>query len=717
MRERGAVLPQAAWALGLSLFAGAFFAAPLLARASLYWDWLRLYSFYRDIFHALGRFGEIPWWNPALGDGLPFYYIALLGVNTTTPVFAAMAAAVWAAGRLGLHPASFHALYVVYFAVLVPALVAVAFWALARQVFERARTVYFVTALAAFSPGAVLTLSDMGLEHTAYALFVAGALLAFVRRPAGRTFATLALALVAFAVGANHLALYWSAVFVPLFAVVVLAVRAPGEASAREAFRAVPPLAWAALAAGCLVAVLPALVTFAQGADLVRASSGTRVYSYGFLRPGSPLELLAAGTPDVGFENVGRVWQPVTAATSPTGHMGYGYLGVLTLPLAFVGLVLSRSVWRPRLLVMLGVCATIVLLSAWSPLFSLVLAWPTPLRAVNHFGDSAFRFGLYGLVILAAGLGFEAALTTRAGRRLAVRALGVSVVGASALYVALHGSAALTRPLFGFMLAMAVLALVLLGGARSAGPTGAARLAGLLVALAVVDTSTVAWGHVRNVVMPGAVGPLSEPPGSAIGMNADVRSLYARELIASRRAQQARAAGVDLGALPEAAFHGGAVRASDARTLEALRAGRTSTLLLTGTDASAAAAPGALPAGTAGSAATVRTIRATYNTRELRVDAPREGFLFLRLPYSPYWRAEVNGAPRPIERAFFAFSAIPVPAGDSRVALRFAPPAVAAALVAAYGVLALLAAAWLVLRVGPRGFRAAGIPGGVPRVP
>lgn len=62
---------------------------------------------------------------------------------------------------------------------------------------------------------------------------------------------------------------------------------------------------------------------------------------------------------------------------------------------------------------------------------------------------------------------------------------------------------------------------------------------------------------------------------------------------------------------------------------------------------------------------------------EIEVDAPARGFLLLADQYVPGWKATLNGAPASIHRANQMFRLIEVPAGTSRVELRYRPLSVA----------------------------------------
>jgi len=57
----------------------------------------------------------------------------------------------------------------------------------------------------------------------------------------------------------------------------------------------------------------------------------------------------------------------------------------------------------------------------------------------------------------------------------------------------------------------------------------------------------------------------------------------------------------------------------------------------------------------------------------VRVNAPRDGFLFVSDQYFPGWKAWVDGAPTQIQRANYAFRLVRVPQGESRVEFRYRP--------------------------------------------
>lgn len=81
----------------------------------------------------------------------------------------------------------------------------------------------------------------------------------------------------------------------------------------------------------------------------------------------------------------------------------------------------------------------------------------------------------------------------------------------------------------------------------------------------------------------------------------------------------------------------------------------------------------------------------------LRVESPAPAYLALNEAYYPGWEALVNDTPTPIYRANLLFRAIPVPAGESAVVLRFEPTRWRAALYigVALWIIAIVTLLWL----------------------
>jgi len=78
----------------------------------------------------------------------------------------------------------------------------------------------------------------------------------------------------------------------------------------------------------------------------------------------------------------------------------------------------------------------------------------------------------------------------------------------------------------------------------------------------------------------------------------------------------------------------------------------------------------------------VEVLELRRNGYALAVDAPRPGLVYCSESWFPGWRATVDGREVPILRANYAFRAVEVPAGRSRVELSYRPPGLAAGLAA-----------------------------------
>jgi uncharacterized membrane protein YfhO len=58
---------------------------------------------------------------------------------------------------------------------------------------------------------------------------------------------------------------------------------------------------------------------------------------------------------------------------------------------------------------------------------------------------------------------------------------------------------------------------------------------------------------------------------------------------------------------------------------------------------------------------------------EIDAESPDGGWVVLNDVWHPWWRAEVDGQPVPVERANVLFRAVAVPAGRHRVVMAFRP--------------------------------------------
>ena len=697
--RRGLGLLLLVWA-----FAVAVLAAPMAFQGTLpYNDNLLLYSFFFNNLHSLNTYGEPAWWFPNTQMGYPGYFFSIVSITDCgMPAFAAIGFVVWLLGRVGVTLTRFHALYVFYFGALIPLLYLVGVWLVARQVFRSPLVVSYLLIAAAFSPGVLTSMTDLGgLEHTAYTLYFVAAALRFLRRPVEkRSILLLGVCACLLGLSANYLFLVTTAPLLLCFAMVLGFHRSFRRALARGRLG----LSWtrgALLAALVLVGALPNLITWAQKGDLIQRDAEGLAYTFSELKGGNPWEVLLASTPAVGFE-----WDQYLQHQDgrpnryePGGHfkgkdsLSYGYLGLLAWPLALWGLLFGRARLRVGLLAGLALLFAILLLQSYSAAFALLLAPRTPLQGMNHFCDLLYRDGGFLVLLFAAGLGLERVQKAR----------GPGIAGLFALVAFL--SVGVTAALHDFDLSMAtgfpVLVAILMGILlfwQGRSPLAAERRVCLvlLVGLALVDVSTTAWWYARLRFMRQGWKVTDElyPDGLGIGQSRPNRR--ADQLLHFARMARLTRSGLPIEELPFAAlypsahFHGDdPTRADFDRALG--RGGEPRSLALAADPAGRASLGAVFRGGGREAWGEASLEEKTYNSMRLAVRAQAPALLFVRDAFSPYWRAKVNGDEAAVHAALGAFKAVAVPAGDSEVVLRFAPFGLAASLALAYSVLLALA--------------------------
>lgn len=701
---RNCLYGQLSFLLAINIFSSLVLSGYFLANGSLYWDNQMIYSVFRDNLQSLNYFGEIQWWHPNVQEGFPSYYLTILGDTFTTPLFILTGFTFWALGLLGVHFPTYHPIFVVYSGFLVPLLFSLGFLFLARQIFTDNRTILFMLLMASFSPGVIFNVSDRGFEHTAYGLFFIAAYLQFLKRPGRRAFYAMCLTGFFLAASLSHLFLYWNILFIPIF-IIIYNYFGSGSffSKTREAFRSIPRRHLFVAFIFLLVCVSTAVITFSHGGDILRARTNTRIYTYDMLASGNPLEFLSISVPGIGFEWYGhhpeRTFMPYIRLGNM--HLGYTYMGLLSLPLAFVGLLGGRRLWRKRLFFLIAVVATVIILSGYSPLFSAILIWPTPLRAVSHYSDAVFRQGGFVLLMLAAGLGFELVSRNNAWWRKALCVLfAVSTVFSLLFFAAVLAMNALflmkkhafSPSLFvfpavnmGLMLMLFFLYIVVLFWLlRAKSGSRKARVLFYLMALVLIDVSTNAFFHVRNTVWDNSRS-FAEHSISSIGLGEDERSYHSRELLKLRCFKMMEDSGLDASLLPKLALYPDTSGLTDATAGEKAAVHRPANIR----NLNFISIP---PDGTLGS---VKILRQSYNNMRIEVASREKAILFWRDAYSPYWSATVNNKPVNVERASQCFKAVPVPAGGSTVDFRFSPGPVPYTLALSYAVIILYSVLWL----------------------
>jgi Bacterial membrane protein YfhO len=698
---------EAATILSLALFSFFVTSYFFLNEHRLYWDTSQHFGQFRDNLHALNAFGQIAWWFPQNQFGWPSYYYSVLGFpHGASPLFAATGFTLWLLGRLGMRVTNYHRIYVAYFAFLTPLLFLVSVRIFVGGMLKDRRAILYALILAAFSPGVVLNLGDIGfLEPAALALLFAAALPRFLGAPTRLHFFLLGLSAMALGTSLNFSFLFWDAVAIPAFLAAIWWSGAADRVRLRHVTARFKPWEWALLAGLVLIAASPNLVAALQPADLVKPELSGTSYNFEELRPGNPLEFLSASLPGFGMDWLPSYRGDYSLLVPKAGaFVGFSYLGLLAVPLALFGLLQGRRPVRTILLLLFLIVFGVVNLAGYSPLFALLLALPTPLRSVNHFSDVLFRGGGFILLIVAAAAGLDLVLQRPALRMsflkgfAALTALGLSLLAWAS------GTAVMGSTAFGFSLATAVaLVACLFWLAHDRSERGVRLAAQALLLVALLDVSTHVFLHVREHIRGSRrfYDEVDERPSpTGIGMVGSGSSYYyANSALSIRSLLDVIGAGIKPGELPHLKIfsraHVAANLSAESAMLDRVGYANIPSLALSTPGPELAEfKPFFTDSPRSGSEAysQIQVIRETYNDLEVSVSSPEAALLFVRDAYSPRWQALVNGRRVPIARALHHFKAVVVPAGTSTVRLAFSPPGLGLAIFAAYFCLLAVAA-------------------------
>jgi hypothetical protein len=644
---------------------------------ALYWDTGRLFTQFRDHLHGLNHFAEFPWWFPQSEFGYPAYFASILNTaSNTSPVTMAMGGVAWILGRLHIYITHFQPWYVLAFGFITPLIFLLSLESLGRHLLRSQFAGWTVLILAAFSPGVIFATSDIGfLEPLAFSLFFFSSLLSLRQRPDHLRFRIFLLATALLGSATNNASLYWNILAVPIG--VLLFLLFPKRSARKLSMRLVSWLGTPRILLIFLVAslsLLPALLALSEGANIVQPKlvDGTR-YAYSQLQSGNPLEALVAGLPGFGFDwdQGRRLFSLMPFAENH--HTAYYYLGLLILPLVGLFFIYGRPRERSALLVLFAIAFGMVSLSAYSPFFSCLLIWDTPLRSCNHYSDVSFKAGGFILLLFAAGLGVDT-LDRRPGLwRIFKLFLAISIAVDVAVYLAWFGHAAGASSFFGLLLLQSAFYFITahwLGRGERV-----AKTAFLFVLL--FDVATHAFLYVRLIEKAQfrldsgltAFTPIEEkesPTGVGMIMS-DHPHYYTNRLLMLKPLVQLARAGWDPAGLPSAAIFQVPSGASSSSFSDRWREVAKQTSVL--------------------------PTRLTYNTREYDLNLDKEANLFIRDGYSPYWRCWVNSQPVPITRDLLNFKSIHLDSGYSHVELRFEPPFLGQAIALAYAQIAL----WILL--------------------
>ncbi len=162
--------------------------------------------------------------------------------------------------------------------------------------------------------------------------------------------------------------------------------------------------------------------------------------------------------------------------------------------------------------------------------------------------------------------------------------------------------------------------------------------------------------NTRYIVVPSDIGP--ESPQSLRGLEREMPAVYEDGTVKVLENREA---------LPHAWIVHSARQTTKEEALELLASGTvdpTETALL-----EQAPPDLAVPADASGDRVSVESYEA--NALEVEVETDAEGLLVLSEVYYPAWKAYIDGEPVPLYRANHLFRAVPVPAGEHTVELRY----------------------------------------------
>ena len=648
LKKNNYFLAQLLFLVLLSFFANGLFSIFHLKTGSLYWDHARLFNLFRDSLHSLNYFGEIQWWNPVSANGFPTYYFSILGNNGLTPVFIFFSVIAWFFGVIGIHISSYHMLYVICAEIVIPFLFVLSLFFLSRQILRQHFAILLVIILGCFSPSVIFNLGDFGVEQSTYGIFFVAAFLKIFRYPSKRTFFYFWIATLTMAISVNHLFLYWTVLFVPLFIILMFALREDRyEHPIKAVYFSVHKIYWMLLIFSLLICILPTIITYSHGSDILRSTLSDRTYSFLAITSGNPLEIFTIGTPDVGFnwvkENMG-----INSPEVP--YAGYTYLGVLSIPLVFIGLMFGRNIWKLRFLVLLTIGTLVFLLGSYSPLFSLILGWPTPLRSVSHFSDTSFRLGISYLLILIAGFGFEVII--QHGKRykeLFFTMLALTAIFSTLILYSVYDAQLLANNSFGFFLAVLFFSFVLIYMFFDIKDSNERfKILVLILFVIFIDVSTISFGRVRKIIWESSYFT-KESPIESVGMKGLPGNVFSETLFVLRDNLNLEQNGTRIDRLPELALFNQSVdqTAGPAKEIDLDKWEPIN--------------------------GTIDEKKMTYNSLLINVDSPKEATLFWKDSFFPFWKVQVDGENKLVKKIFGAFKGVNVPKGRSTVLFYFSP--------------------------------------------
>ena len=611
---------------------------PLIMTDSLYHDNSGLYSFYRNSFLSVLHFGEIRWWDPGIQYGFPSYYFSFLGLDASTPLFRLTEAYMYLLHLLGVRNIAINTVIVVYLTLLIPLLFNLSFLALTRQIFKKNTTFIIAGMMAAFSPGLIYSVGEAAFGLTAYGMLVAATLLSFVRNSSKKNYLLLNITLCILLLSFNHLSLFWNALFLLTFGIALLLFPERSFKDIVTDYISLPLWQHILFCITIVLSIFPTLFCYLAGTEIARSGTSNSLYDPLSIFGGDPLEFFLAGIPGFGTVRQGEVLSGIPKMIPSRYYLEYPYMGMLSIPLALLGLVCGQKVWRHRLYFMMSFFVVAVLLGGKSGILSIFYLAETPLRAVRHLGDTTFRNGLFALIIIAAGLGVDVLVSTVRSRKvrnifMAAGGFWLSVICAviaSVVFLAQYGKMEADIPTIGYIATLVFFYIpVILWLYFKPGVSKPLRI--LICVIIFIDLTSSIYLFVRKQILPTSIVVIDDnSPFSINNLNPRL-SVVENTLLTIN----------DLNLLKESPTG----------------IPRIPYLGLTARD-------GVIP---------VTLSSRTFNSIEIKASAVENSKLFWRDSWFNGWEATVNGRKVAIEKFLGAFKAVPVSSGDSIVRFEFFP--------------------------------------------
>lgn len=639
-----------------SLIAFLLVGYPLIMTDSLYHDQHTLYSFYRNSFLSILHFGEIRWWDPTIQYGFPSYYFSFLGLYASTPLFWLTEGGMFILHLLGIRDINMHTVIVVYVSLLIPLLFNISFLTLTRQIFKTKTTLAITVIMAAFSPGLLYSVSEAGFGMTAYGMFVAAAMLAFIRNTSRNNYLLLNIALCVLLLSFNHPSLFWNPLFLIVFGSSLLLFPERNFKDILSDYISLPLWQHIFFAISTLISILPTTICYLAGSEIFRDAIGKKsTFDPLKIFGGDPLEFFLAGIPGFGTIRQGEVLAGFPQLIPSAYYLEYPYMGVLSIPLLLLGLTYGQKIWRHRLYFLMAFFAVAVLLGGKSGILSLLYLADSPLRSVRHFGDTTFRNGLFALLILGAGLGFEALMSART-RKIRTFFLGagafwlflITVIVSSFLFLAQYGKVTADIPTIGYIATLVFFYIpVLFGLYLKPGVVKSLRI--LVCMIIFLDLTCSIYLFVRNQVLLHA--HLVIDSGKPLSVLDSRMSLQENTALTLKDIQILKDR---TGGVPELPYIGLVTR----NGMAPIAMSQLSSM--------------------------------TFNSIEIKATAAEDTKLFWRDSWFNGWEATVNGRKVPIEKFMGAFKSVPVNSGASSIRFEFFPRPFVYSLILGWGTVLML---------------------------